>query len=85
MKDVSSAALTPLPHLGVCIFDVAAEALQAARPLFTATLARSKRSRSTCKQRLRANITLPLLIRAVLQLHYVPGINIRRASATAFL
>lgn len=59
----------------------AAEALQAALLLFTAAL-RIEMSRSTHKQRLHANITVPLLTRGRLQLHYVPGVNIQRASAS---
>lgn len=92
MKDVSSAAQCTPPHfppphthpLGACDFGL--WQLKLYKPLAPCLRPRCalKTSRSTCKQRLHANITAPLLIRAVLQLHYVPGINIQRASAAFF-
>lgn len=62
MEDVSNAALTP-PLGCLHLWFVAIGALQGALPLFTATL-HVQTSRCACKQRLHANITVPLLIRA---------------------
>ena len=65
VNDVFNAALTHRPPLRVFLRSrfVAAEALQAALPLFTAE-PRFQMSRCTHKQRLHANITVPLLNRA---------------------